>query len=152
MRRDLKTGMLLGVVLVAIAAIVISIYSSTVESRLNRKDTGPIEPVRTENIVSDSSHVQPAPQTSMPDSTLQPDRINTSLSQETTIDSKTITQPKPKINSQTHIVAPGETLSAIATLYYGSVNAQQRIINANPDVLTDVDKLRPGMKLIIPLQ
>ena len=149
--------MLFGVVLVAITAVVISVYSSTVESRLDTKDADSKSPVQTENIAVKSPTPQPASEHSIQDSPNQPDRINTPLSQEPTIDYHTITQSKPQeqitpVSSQIHIVAPGETLSAIATLYYGSVNAQQRIIDANPDILTDADKLRPGMNLIIPLQ
>ncbi len=117
MRKDLKTGMLLGVVLAVVAVVVISIYSSTVESRL-QQDTGS---------ASESDSQYPLP-------TEQADKIMENTSG----------------NILIHTVAPGETLSAISTLYYGTIDQQQKILDANVDIITNVNRLRPGMRLIIP--
>ncbi len=55
-----------------------------------------------------------------------------------------------KIKTQRfHIVGKNETLSEISRLYYHSPNQWQKIIDANPE-LKDPNKIKPGMKLIIP--
>lgn len=49
-----------------------------------------------------------------------------------------------------HIVEKNQTLSAISRIYYGSPNQWQKIVNANPDLIPNPNKIKPGMKLIIP--
>jgi len=49
-----------------------------------------------------------------------------------------------------HYVQKGETLSEISRHYYGSANKWQKIIEANRSTLADPDKLREGMRLVIP--
>jgi nucleoid-associated protein YgaU len=49
-----------------------------------------------------------------------------------------------------HIVREGETLSRISSLYYGSGGKWQRILDSNRNTITDANKIKPGMKLIIP--
>ena len=48
-----------------------------------------------------------------------------------------------------YIVRKNETLSTISRLYYGSANQWQKIVDANPEI-KDPNKIKPGMKLIIP--
>ena len=56
-----------------------------------------------------------------------------------------------KIKTQRfHIVRKDQTLSAISRIYYGSPNQWQKIVNANRDIIKDPDKIKSGMKLIIP--
>ncbi len=124
MRKDVKTGMLLGVVLAVVAVVVISIYSATVESRL-QQETGTKTPPLPVSPQIDSQYPSP---------TEQADKIIENTSANTLI----------------HTVAPGETLSAISTLYYGTIDQQQKILDANADSITDANRLRPGMRLIIP--
>lgn len=50
----------------------------------------------------------------------------------------------------TYTVQPGDTLSKIAQQFYGKASDYNRIFNANRDVLSDPDKIRPGQKLVIP--
>lgn len=52
--------------------------------------------------------------------------------------------------AKVHVVEKGDTLSAIAKKYYGKANAYMKIFEANRDVLTDPDKIKPGQKLRIP--
>ncbi len=47
-------------------------------------------------------------------------------------------------------VKSGDTLSHIAKKFYGNASHWEIIANANTDVLPNVKKLRPGMKLRIP--
>ena len=49
-----------------------------------------------------------------------------------------------------HVVEKNQTLSAISRIYYGSPNQWQKIVNANPDLIPNPNKIKPGMKLIIP--
>lgn len=49
-----------------------------------------------------------------------------------------------------HTVVTGETLSGIAKDYYGDVQAFNKIFNANRDLLSDPNKIKPGQKLRIP--
>ena len=138
MRKDLKTGMLLGVVLAVVAVVVISIYSSTIESRL-QQDTGSAPKSNNEPKTEADTEIPPLPVTSESDSqyplpTEQADKITENTSD----------------NILIHTVAPGETLSAISTLYYGTMDQQQKILDANADIITNANRLRSGMRLVIP--
>jgi nucleoid-associated protein YgaU len=48
-----------------------------------------------------------------------------------------------------YIVGKNQTLSEISRLYYHSANQWQRIVDANPKI-KNPNKIKPGMKLIIP--
>ena len=50
----------------------------------------------------------------------------------------------------TYTVKAGDTLSRIAKEKLGDANAYMDIVNANKDVITDPDKIRPGQVLKIP--
>ena len=52
--------------------------------------------------------------------------------------------------AQYYVVQKGDTLSKIAQEYYGDAKLYPQIFDANRDVLTDPDKIRPGQKLRIP--
>ncbi len=51
-----------------------------------------------------------------------------------------------------HVVRKGETLTTIATKYYGDDGPRlwRRVWEANKDTVPDPDRLRPGQKLVIP--
>lgn len=53
-------------------------------------------------------------------------------------------------SARTYTVRPGDSLSKISQQYYGSANQYMKILDANRDKLTDPDKIRPGLELIIP--
>lgn len=50
-----------------------------------------------------------------------------------------------------HKVVKGDTLSALAKSYYGDASVYQRIVRANPDQISDPDKIVPGQVLRIPI-
>jgi len=52
--------------------------------------------------------------------------------------------------AQYHVVQKGDTLSKIAEQYYGDKMLYPQIFDANKDVLTDPDKIKPGQRLLIP--
>lgn len=53
------------------------------------------------------------------------------------------------INGITYTVKKGDTLSDIATIYYGEPSKYTIIFNANPEII-DPDLIYPGQRLIIP--
>jgi nucleoid-associated protein YgaU len=61
-------------------------------------------------------------------------------------------KPAPAENpyTQTYVVQKGDTLSKIASNFYGEARLYTRIFEANRDVLSDPDKIKPGQKLRIP--
>jgi len=56
----------------------------------------------------------------------------------------------PSKAARTYTVQPGDSLSKISKEYYGSANQYMKIFEANRDKLTDPDKIKPGMELVIP--
>ena len=129
MQKDLKIGMLLGLVLV----MVIMVWLST-GPNLSRKAEGPeTRPARKNNF-----------------STNGLTELNAEDNQSGLLDS-TIYEQSEKIKTQKfHIIGEGETLSEISYKYYGSANKWRMILDASRDVIKDVNKLRPGTKIIIP--
>jgi len=59
-------------------------------------------------------------------------------------------QPSGQPAVRTHIVRNNETLSQIATRYYGSSTKWRQIFDANRDVVKDADDVKPGTRLVIP--
>jgi LysM repeat protein len=51
---------------------------------------------------------------------------------------------------QTYTVQPGDSLSKIATRFYGDANRYMAIFEANQDKLTDPNKISVGQELTIP--
>lgn len=61
--------------------------------------------------------------------------------------------PKPGEDnpySQYHVVKAGDSLSKIAELFYGDPKLYPKIFEANRDILSDPNKIRPGQRLRIP--
>jgi nucleoid-associated protein YgaU len=56
----------------------------------------------------------------------------------------------PAAAPKTYTVKSGDTLSQIAKDQLGSASAYMKIFEANKDVLTDPDKIKPGQVLRIP--
>ena len=63
--------------------------------------------------------------------------------------SSTVMPPDPT-NSSVYVVKSGDTLGGISQKNYGNAGYSNIIYKANSDILKDPNKLRPGMKLIIP--
>ncbi|HNX48519.1 MAG TPA: LysM peptidoglycan-binding domain-containing protein [Thermoanaerobaculaceae bacterium] len=49
-----------------------------------------------------------------------------------------------------HVVAPGDTLGALAKRYYGKAGAYMKIFEANRDILSDPNLIKVGQRLRIP--
>lgn len=52
--------------------------------------------------------------------------------------------------ARTYTVQPGDNLSKISKEFYGNANQYMKIFEANKDKLSDPDKIRAGMELLIP--
>ncbi|MGB7435494.1 MAG: LysM peptidoglycan-binding domain-containing protein [Candidatus Acidiferrum sp.] len=52
--------------------------------------------------------------------------------------------------ARSYTVQPGDTLSKISKQFYGDSNMYMKIFDANKDKLSDPDKIRAGMDLLIP--
>jgi hypothetical protein len=59
-------------------------------------------------------------------------------------------QDPPVAAERTHVVRQGETLSQIARLHFSAASAWTRIFEANRAVLSNPDRITPGMELVIP--
>ena len=57
---------------------------------------------------------------------------------------------RPSSTARTYKVQPGDTLSKISKEFYGDANQYMKIFKANSDNLSDPNKIKPGMDLIIP--
>jgi nucleoid-associated protein YgaU len=58
--------------------------------------------------------------------------------------------PAPTEEAEYHVIAKGETLSALAKRYYGDGNAYPRIFEANREVIQDPDLIFVGQKIRMP--
>lgn len=56
----------------------------------------------------------------------------------------------PSSSARTYTVQPGDSLSKISRQFYGDANKYMKIFEANKDKLSDPDKVRAGMDLVIP--
>lgn len=56
----------------------------------------------------------------------------------------------PTPAARTYTVQPGDSLSKISKEFYGDTTMYMKIFEANKDKLTDPDKIRAGMNLLIP--
>jgi nucleoid-associated protein YgaU len=146
MRKDLKAGIIFGTILSAIALLLISVFSSNVEERRRLQNTtGAVENTSrgVTNLQSTTSMSPVEPQKD-----LQPRKIKSATRRDSADDNVYSLSPAPKI--LIHTVAEGETLTSISIEYYGSASMWQGILNANRDIVKDENRLRPGMKLVIP--
>ena len=142
MRKDLKIGTLIGLVLAAFAAIWLATRPSlSTEARLLQADSTRPAKVQERHFFPEKR--SPAE----PSADAQPKNIAMVPSTPRQVrPSQSSPEPAVKI----HIVEKGQTLSDIAYKYYGSTNKWQKIFEANRSRLKDANTLIPGMRLTIP--
>jgi nucleoid-associated protein YgaU len=56
----------------------------------------------------------------------------------------------PTTTARTYTVQPGDNLSKISKEVYGNANQYMKIFEATKDKLSDPDKIKAGMELVIP--
>jgi len=133
MRKDLKTGILIGAVVVTAVAVVISIR--------------PENTAGDKSIPSQTALAPPAQQRQItPATTPAPAQPKPEEEKQIPPPAEKPTPPAPRF----HIVTDGQTLSAIAVMYYGDPAMRKKIYDANRHIIDDIDKIRPAMRLNIP--
>ncbi len=144
MQKDLKIGMILGLVLVTVTMLWFFAGSN-----LNPK-------ARILNLRS-NRETAPPPETFGPTKSSEPDTVREENNQLSATDNhsqepewKKYRQAEKIKTERFHIISEGETLSEISRKYYDSARKWQKILDANRDVIKDVSKLKPGTKIIIP--
>jgi hypothetical protein len=156
MRNDLKIGMLIGVALVIGAVLIMSVWpDATIESRLRRSRTFQPDETSGGTVPTDKGQFEGPPVE--PDQHNEPGTPIEQPGEPATVEFEEIREApikspeaKPTEAPQIHIVSGGETLSAISVMYYGNTYEWKRIVDANPNIITDENRLRPGMRLVIP--
>ncbi|GEM_PF-1950836 len=132
MRKDVKTGMLIGTGLCLAVAVWFCIHQQVVEQP-RIEDLLPRQSLATDT----------SPKTNPADAVEQ-----------VIIGKKPPALPPSAGETESlriHIVQPGETLSNISKIYFGSNGNWKKIYEANKDSLPQgPDTIRTGMKLIIP--
>ena len=143
MQKDLKIGMILGLVLVTVTMLWFFAGSNPNQKvrflslRSNHETTPPetFAPTR-------SSAIETARE--------ENDQLSATDTQLQEPEWKKYRQEEKIKTERFHIIQEGETLSEISRKYYDSARKWQKILDANRDVIEDVSKLKPGTKLIIP--
>jgi nucleoid-associated protein YgaU len=156
MRKDLKTGIAIGVALAVGAIVIMSVWPGAgVESRLRQSRTSAgVEPAaKTVPSSEDEVESEPAERQGGEEDIVPVEQLDEAATVE--VEEIFTPQPEPpKAQDQRqvriHVVAGGETLSSISMMYYGSGRQWRRVIEANPKVITDENRLVPGMRLVIP--
>ncbi len=136
MPKDLKIGMLLGMVLVMAVMFWLSIGPGlSPKARIQHlRNVATVQ----ENSGSPNNHPTNSSAAIQPDSTIY------------SAGHPTVEQTGKIKTQKFHIIRQGETLSEISHKYYGSANKWRMILDANRDEIEDVSKLKPGTKIIIP--
>ena len=144
MQKDLKIGMILGLVLVTVTMLWFFAGSNLnpkariLNLRSNRETAAPPEtfgPAQSSEVETVREENKPLPATD-------------NQSQEP--EWKKYRQEEKIKTQRFHIISEGETLSEISRKYYDSARKWQKILDANKGVIEDVNKLKPGTKIIIP--
>jgi nucleoid-associated protein YgaU len=129
MRNDVRTGMFIGAGLVFVGWVLFALFSDTPQQRRQKQLANEPSPTVSQLMPSKK---QAEPTLTSTQNPAVPTRPDTSPAKE-----------------KIHIVQPGETLSSISSLYYGTPDNWQKIVQANSDVLRDSAQIRPGMRLKI---
>lgn len=130
MRKDFKTGMIIGVVLVIVATLMFSVWPE-----------GSIESRQRKNFLENGGIAKSS-------DLLEPDNDQSS-------DEPESNDPQPEELDREglyHLVGAGETLSDLAEKYLGDPMMTNGIVDANPEVIADADVIKPGMRLFIPIK
>ncbi|MBN1127165.1 MAG: LysM peptidoglycan-binding domain-containing protein [Sedimentisphaerales bacterium] len=156
MNKDVKIGILVGAALVAGATLIISIWpGSSVEDRLIQtyrqmpRDADGYETLGANGSTESSPSV-----TQHQSTTHRQIAVLEALESSNQSNGSPSTADQPPGNDEKatriHEVKQGQTLSHIAQQYYGSPTQWRKIVEANKKTLSDPDKVKPGMRLVIP--
>ena len=131
MPKDYKIGMLCGVVVAIVAGLLLSLHPGlSISASIEGSEKSEVKQEPIERL-----SIGPSPPAG---------RL---VEKETEIEKQ---EPKTVKSPRYHTVSNGETLSSISLQYYGSEHKWQKILDANRDVIQDGNRLRLGMRLVIP--
>jgi len=157
MAKDFKVGLMVGMVALLVAVAWLSTRPGIgTQARLEKNHAQLIaqrEPNRSisSNFAPPEPNHGPRPLPRLGNHAESPNRSLPPLSQELSPLRNASVETRQKIKTNLlHIVRPGETLSEIAHEYLGSSRHFSKLLEANQGVLTDPNKIRPGMKIVIP--
>ena len=144
MQKDLKTGIVLGSVLAAAAAVWLSTHPSlsTKARALHANNAAGLQEIS-------GSPNNPSPDGLTAEAQSPAQRWDAEDTENNQLELPAFTTHEQGV-SRFHTVVGGETLSDISHKYYGSANKWQKIVDANRFRIKDANKLTPGTKLIIP--
>ncbi len=138
MRKDVKIGMLIGTGLCLAAAVWFCVHQQVVDQP------------RIEDLLSQKKDFEAE---KVPQITLgaAEEQISTDKNPNITQMSGTVPSAGAEKSIRMHTVLPGQTLTDISKIYYGSNGSWKKIYEANKESLPrGPDTIRAGMKLIIP--
>jgi nucleoid-associated protein YgaU len=140
MHRDFKIGLISGMVVVIAATIYLATRADLSFKRLRPPSSSPSRQSPSTVPAAANSPYTPGPAAPHESPPQDPGTRDWTAYEQT-----------EKIQTQKfHIVRKTETLSDVARQYYGSPAKWQKIYNANRNVVTNPNALRPGTKLILP--
>jgi nucleoid-associated protein YgaU len=144
MQKDFKIGMLIGLALVMAAAVWLSLQPGlSVSTRLGQlQDKKRQNQIATAQITGKRENLKTVTENK------REEEIQPQLPQVVNKQKTRQSQALPVNQTKYHTVRSGQTLSEIATEYYGSAKDWTKIRDANPQI--DVYKLKPGTTIIIP--
>jgi nucleoid-associated protein YgaU len=144
MQKDLKIGLVLGLTLVIASVLWLATRPSlSPEARMQQLHN--TVPLQENSGLPDNFSTNEANNESIENNQFS------IINNQSELPDTTIYEQEEKIKPQKfHIVCEGETLSKISSLYYGSGGKWQQILDSNRNTITDANKIKPGMKLIIP--
>jgi len=141
LRRDVRTGLLIGTILAG-TGIFVMIVSG------DRWTESPRQTKTQTQLINTDSRLQTETQLAV---SISHDSLKyKTIEDKSASGSDEINLSPPLKTIRFHIVRQGETLSSIAKQQYGSTTAVEKILEANKHVLSSADRIRPGMKLIMP--
>lgn len=148
MPKDLKIGMILGLVLVTAAMFWLFVGPGIdLKSRVLNTGSNPRTTTLPETSESETSVLVKSTEIEYTEENNQPPSDD-KQSEETELANNW--QPEIIKSQRFHIIRSGETLSEISHHYYGSATKWKKILDANKHLIQDVNKLKPGTKIIVP--
>ena len=158
MQKDLKIGLVLGLVLVSAAALWLATRPSlSPRARIqNARNFGyPQEPADRPAVSGNSASESDAGRggdlnEASAGTPTDGTGANSEIERNNPIDSNIHRQTEKIKTQKFHIVRKGQTLSGISYEYYGSAGKWKKIYEANRKTIKDANVLIPGTKLIIP--
>jgi nucleoid-associated protein YgaU len=147
MRKEFKIGMFLGLGLVIIGIIYLSTRPSVSPENRVLEQT---QHLVGQNLPAVDMNAAARAEVNRPAAVAAALDANAPSASNATSDLTKFEQSQPIKTQRFYIVAKGDMLSTISQKMYGTTKKVDKIYEANRDVIKDKNRLKPGMKLVIP--